>query len=146
MSKIIIHIDGGSRGNPGQGAVGVVVSDANGKQIKSYSQAIGVCTNNEAEYSALIFALKKIKALLGKDKIKNTAFEIRSDSELLVQQMEGRYKIVEPNLQKLFLEVWNLKVEFPLLKFTAVPREKNKEADRLVNGALDEAFENRPLF
>ncbi|MBM4177327.1 ribonuclease HI family protein, partial [Candidatus Gribaldobacteria bacterium] len=104
--KIIIYIDGGSRGNPGPAAFACVFENLN----KEYSQTIGKATNNEAEYQGLIFALKKAKALLGKEKIRQVVLEIKSDSELLVKQMQGKYKIKEPNIQKLFLEAWNLKI------------------------------------
>jgi len=137
MEKIIIYTDGGSRGNPGEGAIGVVFSDERGKVLKTFNQAIGIVTNNDAEYQALILALKKAKALFGKDKIKNMTVEIRSDSELLVKQMKGEYKVLEPSMQKLFLEAWNLKVGLKNIDFIAVPREANKLADRLVNEALD---------
>jgi len=135
--KIVINIDGGSRGNPGQAAFGVVFSDVDGRVVKTYSQPIGTATNNEAEYHGLIFALQKAKQIFGKEKIKNSVIEIRSDSELLVKQMTCLYKITEPNIQQLFLKAWNLKVELKNVSFTAVPREANKAADKLVNEALD---------
>jgi len=140
MNKIIIYTDGGSRGNPGPSAIGVVVGD------KTYSEAIGTKTNNEAEYEAVVFALKKVKALYGKDALKSSEVEVRSDSELLVKQLNGEYKILEPKIQELFLKVWNLKTEFHHLKFVAVPREKNKEADKLVNQALDGQGRSQTLF
>lgn len=135
--KLIIYTDGGSRGNPGPAAIGVVIQNEAGQTIKKYSQAIGEATNNEAEYQAVIFALKKVKALFGKAKAKKMALEIRTDSELVVSQLRHQYKIVEKNLQPLFLQVWNLMLDFGPIKFVAVPREQNKEADRLVNEALD---------
>ena len=144
VRKIIIYTDGGSRGNPGPAAIGVVICDEKGKVLKDYSEYIGAATNNEAEYHAVIFALKKVKALYGKKTIKTTEVEVRSDSELLIQQLNGKYKVVEPKIQSLFLQVWNLKVEFKKIKFVVVPREKNKEADKLVNQALD-AEEGGPL-
>lgn len=137
MNKIIINTDGGSRGNPGEGAIGVVFSDEKEKIIKSYSEAIGFCTNNEAEYKALIFALKKAKLVFGKDNIKSYEIEVRSDSELLINQMNGKYKIQDERMGKLFLEVWNLRVELPKIKFISIPRELNKIADKLANEALD---------
>ncbi len=146
MDKIIINIDGGSRGNPGPAAFGVIFTDAAGRVVKSYSQTIGTATNNEAEYYALIFALQKVKALFGKEKIKNSVIEIRSDSELLVKQMKGEYKISHPEIQKLFLKAWNLKVGFKDIDFVAIPREANKLADKLVNEALDGADKKQALF
>lgn len=130
MRKITIHTDGGSRGNPGPAAIGVVI---NGRE---YSEQIGKATNNEAEYQAVIFALKKAKALYGKKTIKTAEVEIRSDSELLTKQLNGEYKVLEPKIQQLFLAVWNLKVDFGRVKFILVPRNENKQADKLVNQAL----------
>lgn len=138
MEKFIIYTDGGARGNPGPAAIGVVICNEKNQAIKRYGEYLGDnLTNNQAEYKAIIFALKKIKALVGKKRIRNIDIEIRSDSELVINQIKGRYKILEKELQPLFLELWNLKVEFPHLKFLAVPREKNKLADRLVNETLD---------
>ena len=146
MKKIIIYTDGGSRGNPGPAAFGVVICDETGKVLKEYGETIGVRTNNEAEYEAVVFALKKVKALYGKVALKNSEIEVRSDSELLIKQMNGEYKIMEPKIQELFLKVWNLKTEFNKLKFVAVSREKNREADKLVNAALDSQVKNQTLF
>lgn len=144
--KIIINTDGGSRGNPGEGAIGVVFSDEKGNVIKSYGERIGVCTNNEAEYKALILGLKKAKLVFGKEKIKSAQIEVRSDSELLVNQMNGKYKIQDEKIGKLFLEVWNLKIELPGIVFSTVRRESNKLADRLVNEALDKDNETQKFF
>ena len=147
MKKIIIYTDGGSRGNPGPSSIGVVISDEKGNRLKGYSQYLGDdLTNNEAEYQAVIFALKKIKLLFGKKTAYNSEIEINSDSELLVKQLNGEYKILEPNLQPLFLKVWNLKIDFKKITFKSIPREQNKEADRLVNEALDAQNSNIKLF
>ncbi len=137
MNKIIVFTDGGARGNPGPAAIGVVICDEKGRALKKYSEYLGHATNNEAEYQAVIFAIKKIKALFGKKKIGEMKVEIRSDSELLVNQLNGKYKILEANLQPLFLQTWNMRVDTPNINFVSVPREKTKEADRLVNEALD---------
>lgn len=135
--KLIVYTDGGSRGNPGPAAIGVVVKDAEGQIIKSYGEAIGERTNNEAEYEAVILALQKIRALLGKEKIKNIEIIINLDSQLVSSQLRGEYKIEEERLFPLFIKIWNLKMDFGEIRFKCVPREKNKEADRLVNMALD---------
>lgn len=140
MDKIIIHTDGGSRGNPGPSAIGAVIGD------RGYSEFIGLGTNNEAEYKAVIFALKKAKALLGKDKIKTMEIELRSDSELMVKQLNGEYKIMEPRIQAFFIEIWNLKIDLGKIKFVLIPREKNGEADRLVNEAMDSQTKAQTLF
>ncbi len=138
MKKIIIYTDGGSRGNPGPAAIGVVFCNEKGQSIKQYSEYLGEnLTNNEAEYKAVIFALKKFKALFGKKLAKNSEIQIRSDSELLVKQLNSQYKILDSKIQPLFLEVWNLKFDFKGIKFKSISREKNKEADRLANEALD---------
>jgi len=138
MGKIIIYADGGSRGNPGPAAIGIVICDEKGNAIKEYSEYLGEdFTNNEAEYQAVIFDLKKAKALYGKKTIKNIEIEIRSDSELLVNQLWGLYKILEPRIGDLFLKIWNLKIDFKNVKFNLIPRERNKIADKLVNEALD---------
>ncbi len=131
--KLIIHIDGGARGNPGPAAIGVVIGN------KSYKERIGETTNNVAEYKAAIFALKKAKQLLGKGKSKSE-IEIRTDSELLYKQINARYKIKDKELQPLFIELWNLQQDFKKVRFVHVGREKNREADRLVNQALDSLF------
>ena len=129
--KLVINTDGGSRGNPGNPAIGVVVDG------REYGEYIGKTTNNVAEYKAVIFALKKAKALLGSKKAAETEVEIRADSELLVKQMNGEYKIKNEELQPLFFEIWNSKQDFKSVAFKHVPREENKDADRLVNQALD---------
>lgn len=135
--KYILYTDGGSRGNPGPAALGVVICNEAGEALKKYGEALGETTNNEAEYQALIFGLKKIKQVFGKEEMKKSALEVRMDSELIVNQLNHEYKIEEPNLQKLFLQVWNLMLDFGEMSFKAIPREENKEADRLVNQALD---------
>jgi ribonuclease HI len=137
MRKIIIYTDGGSRGNPGPSAIGVLFCSERGEAFKKYSEYLGEATNNEAEYQAVIFALKKFKALFGKKLTKNSEIEVRSDSELLVKQLNGEYKILEPKIQSFFITVWNLKIDFKKIKFTLISRRKNQEADRLVNEALD---------
>lgn len=134
--RIIIYTDGGARGNPGPAAIGFVIEGASSR-TREYSEQIGNATNNVAEYRAVIAALKKIKHLLGKEKAKTAHVEIRSDSELVVRQMNAEYKIKGPDLQPLFIELWNLKQDFGSVEFTEIPREKNRAADRLVNRALD---------
>jgi ribonuclease HI len=134
MDKIIMYTDGGSRNNPGPAAVGVFIETLK----KQYSHYIGEKTNNEAEYEAVILGLKKIKQIIGKDRAKAAEVEIFLDSEFVQRQMNHQYKVKEPELQKLFLEVWNLMLDFGKVTFNHIPREKNKVADKLVNEALDE--------
>lgn len=147
MRKIIIYTDGGSRGNPGPSAIGVVFCNEKGQSFKKYSEYLGEnMTNNEAEYQAVIFALQKFKALFGKQLVKNTDIEIKSDSELLVKQLAGEYKVLEPKIQSLFLMIWNLRVDFKKVRLTLIRREKNKEADELVNEALDNRDKSQKLL
>lgn len=147
MKKIIIYIDGGSRGNPGPGALGVIFCNEKGEVFKKYSEYLGEnFTNNEAEYQALIFALEKFKQVFSKKLAKSSDLEIKSDSELLVNQLNGEYKILEPKIQNLFLKVWNLKLDFKKIKFKLISREKNKEADKLVNEVFDNQNATQKLF
>ena len=110
MKKIIILTDGGSRGNPGPAAVGAVFLNEKGQIFKKYGEYLGDnLTNNEAEYEAVIFALEKFKALFGKKLARSTEVELKADSELLVKQLNGEYKVSEPRIQSLFMKIWNLK-------------------------------------
>ena len=141
--KIIIYTDGGARGNPGPAAIGVVFYNEQQQMLKEYAECIGTATNNEAEYGAVILALKKAKLLLGKEKIKQTEIDFKLDSELVVRQLNHQYKIEGENMQKLFIIIWNLLTEFGKVNFAHIPREQNKEADRLLNEALDGKMENK---
>ena len=135
-NKFIVHTDGGARGNPGPAAIGVVIEGSSvGK--KEYGEYIGEATNNEAEYKAVIFALKKLKHLIGSAESKTSAVEVFLDSELIERQLNGEYKIKEKNLQNYFVEVWNLKSDFGSVSFRHVRREENTDADRIVNQVLD---------
>src|SRR3989338_127475 len=138
-NKIIIYTDGGARGNPGPAAIGVVVHGEFVEPIgtKKYAETIGETTNNVAEDQALIFGLKKARQLLGKEKAKEANIEIRTDSELIAKQLKGEYRVKEDDLKPLFIDVWNLKQDFKTVEFVHIPREKNREADELVNKALD---------
>jgi ribonuclease HI len=142
--KLTIYTDGGSRGNPGEAAIGVIFKNAQGKTIKEYGEAIGVTTNNVAEYSAILFGLQKAKHLWGRERAKKLELEFRMDSQLAARQLNGEYKIEDNDLQPLFLKIWNLKIDFGKVTFLHVPREENKEADRLVNQALD--IKSQKLF
>ena len=134
--KIVIYTDGGSRGNPGPAAIGVILTDEKGKMIKEYAEKIGRTTNNEAEYEAVIFALQKAKLLFGKRKIKTMEVEIKMDSEFVTKQLNNEYKILDRKIEQLFLKTWNLKVNFDKVIFTLISRNKNLEADSLVIQAL----------
>lgn len=132
--KIVMYTDGGSRGNPGPAAVGIFIETLS----KKYGECIGIKTNNEAEYQALISGLKKVKALVGNEKAKKTEIECRLDSELVVKQLNHEYKLKEKHIQAFFIEIWNLMLDFGKVSFLHIPREQNKIADALVNEALDE--------
>lgn len=140
----IVYTDGGSRGNPGPAALGVFILNGRGERIKSYGEFLGEKTNNEAEYEAVIFGLKKLKQLFGGEAIKKARVLVRSDSELLVSQLTGKYKIEARHIADFFIKIWNLKIDFSDVQFEHVPREQNKEADRMVNQALDS--EQKKLF
>jgi len=135
-NKIIIYTDGGSRGNPGPAAIGVVIETGLvGK--KEFGEYIGETTNNEAEYKAVIFAFKKLKQLVGSEKCKDVSVEFLLDSELVVKQLNKEYKLKDKNIQNFFIEIWNLTFDFGGVSFHHIPREENREADRIVNQVLD---------
>ena len=135
VNEVTVHTDGGSRGNPGPAAIGVVIEYGGGK--KEDGESIDTATNNVAAYSAVAFALKKVKQLIGKEKCGKTKVTVFADSELLVKQLTGVYKIEEPHLQPLWIAIWNLRLDFGEVRFKHVYREANKGADRMVNRALD---------
>ncbi len=147
MKKIIIYTDGGSRGNPGKAAIGVVFCNEKEQVIKKFGEYLGDnLTNNDAEYNAIIFALKKFKAVFGKAIAQTSDIEVRADSELVVKQLNGEYRLSDPKIQQFFIEIWNIKFDFKSVKFKHIPREKNKEADGLVNMALDSHGANQQLI
>lgn len=129
--KLTIFTDGGARGNPGPAGIGAVLYNENKEKVAEISQYLGVATNNQAEYWALIEALKKAKELGGKE------IEVFMDSELIVKQLKREYKVKNKDLASLFLEVYNLSLNFSKINFSHVYREDNKEADALANRAMD---------
>ena len=131
--KARLSTDGGARGNPGPAAYGYVLEDEHGGTLAAHGEAIGIATNNVAEYSALLAGLEKA-AELGV-----TELEVVSDSELLVKQMRGEYKVKNTALRALNDEASRLERELGKVTYTAVRREHNELADRLVNEALDAA-------
>ena len=138
MNKFIINTDGGARGNPGPAGIGVVIRDEHGKIIGEHKKYIGEATNNVAEYRALVLALEEA-GKVSSFELQVTSqieLEIRMDSELIVRQMQGKYKIKEPTLKLLAADVLKLIKHFKNVTFHHVPREQNKEADKLVNQAL----------
>jgi len=130
-----MYADGGSRGNPGPAGCGAILytlkGGEEGEVIAEVSEYIGATTNNQAEYKAIIFGLQKAKDLGVKE------IEVRLDSELAVKQINGQYRVKNPGLAKRFLEVKNLLHSFDRATFSHVYREQNKEADALVNKAID---------
>ena len=138
MEKIICYTDGGARGNPGPAAAGVYIVNQSGDFIKEVKQTLGEGTNNFAEYMGVVLALNTLKKLYGK-KTKTMLFDFRLDSELVTKQLNHQYQIKETSLMPHFMVIHNLRIShFPHLTLTHIPRAKNKEADRLVNEALDE--------
>lgn len=133
LKTVITYTDGGARGNPGPAAIGAVVREADGvtHRIKSY---LGFATNNQAEYRALLAALHKA------DELGAHGVTCYLDSELIVKQLKGEYRVKDPELGRLFFQVQNLIKRFQSVSFHHVRREHNKEADALVNQALDEAL------
>lgn len=129
--KLIIYVDGGARGNPGPAGAGVVIYQQEGKEPKKYFKYLGELTNNQAEYEAVIYALQIAK------KFKAEEIDLYLDSKLLVGQLNRKFKIKNLELAKLFIKVWNLSKDFKKINFFYIPREKNKEADKLVNFVLD---------
>jgi ribonuclease HI len=145
MEKVIAYTDGGARGNPGPAGLGVYITDSDGKALKEVVQFLGNATNNFAEYNGVLVALQTLKAMFGKT-TKEMDVEIRLDSELVKKQLNNEYQIKEPGLVPMFIEIHNLRVSsFPNLTLTHIPREKNKEADRLSNEAMDQGMGILPL-
>jgi ribonuclease HI len=131
--KARLSTDGGARGNPGPAAYGYVLEAEDGTVLAAHGERIGVATNNVAEYSALVAGLQKA-AELGIDEL-----EVVSDSELLVNQMRGSYKVKNEALKELWRDAMRLATAFDKVTYSAVRREHNELADRLVNEALDAA-------
>ncbi|HTP56671.1 MAG TPA: ribonuclease HI family protein [Candidatus Paceibacterota bacterium] len=136
MPDYLIHADGGARGNPGPAAVGYTIAGP-GISAVAHGEYIGDTTNNVAEYTAIIRALAKLKSLIGTDKAKAAHITVRADSELVVRQMNREYKVKDPDLMQLFIQLHNACLDFGAVNFTHVARESNREADRMVNEALD---------
>lgn len=134
MTAIVIYTDGGARNNPGPAGVGVVILDGE-KKIAELKKYIGERTNNWAEYEAVILALTEAKKRgLGKREI-----EVRMDSELIQRQLTDEYQVKEESLWPQYMKAHNLLIaHFPSIRFVHVPRGENKEADRLVNEAINE--------
>ena len=134
--ELFINVDGGSRGNPGPGASGWIIKDKKGKTLVKEGLFFKNCTNNQAEFTALKMALKAA-CDFGK-----CTLNIKADSQLLVRQYLGQYKIKNPDLQLLMGEIKKLAANFKQINITHVPREQNKEADAICNLIMDRALKN----
>lgn len=130
-SRLVLHVDGGARGNPGQAAIGVVVSDPDGNLIDELAERIGVATNNVAEYRAVLRGLERAREL-GADEV-----EIIGDSELVARQLTGVYKVKHPAMKPLYEQAVGALRGFDQWRVRTVPRAENARADALVNAALD---------
>ncbi|MBI4898544.1 MAG: ribonuclease HI family protein [Actinobacteria bacterium] len=131
--RLVIHVDGGARGNPGPAAIAAVLSTPDGDVIDEAKQAIGVASNNVAEYRALILGLERAKEL-GATKV-----EVINDSELVSKQINGEYKVKHPDMKPLYVAAKAAFSAFDEWQIRSVPRALNKDADALVNQALDAA-------
>ncbi len=136
-ADVLVHIDGASRGNPGPAAYGVVMESADGSPLASFAKALGESTNNVAEYRALLAALEYALAH------HYARVRVLTDSELLARQMAGKYKVKSPDLRPLYEQARMLSGRFESFAIEHVPRERNREADRLANQALDAAKAGR---
>lgn len=130
LKKVVIHSDGVSRGNPGPAAIGAIIRDERGRLLASISQRIGRATNNQAEYRAIIAALEKALALGARQ------VELNSDSELVVRQIKGQYRVRKEALRPLYQRVKELQSLLEGFTIRHIPRQQNREADKLANAAL----------
>jgi ribonuclease HI len=128
---LVVHVDGGARGNPGPAAIGVVVSSRDGHVLDEVAERIGVATNNVAEYQALLKGLERAAALGARE------VEIVNDSELVAKQLTGAYKVKHPSMKPLYEEAISALRGFDRWRIRSVPRAQNAHADALVNAALD---------
>ena len=130
---LVVNVDGGSRGNPGPAAIGVVIATTGGEVLEELGETIGAATNNVAEYRALLRGIERATELGASE------LELVGDSELVVKQVRGEYKVKDPNLKALHAQVRSALAGVDSWRIRNVPREQNAEADRLVNEALDGA-------
>lgn len=129
---MVLHADGGSRGNPGPAGAGAALLDAAGRQVAAWRRYLGITTNNVAEYQALIMGLE------GALDLGVSQLLVRLDSELLVRQLQGRYQVKSPHLKPLFAQARALAGRYASIQFQHIPREQNAIADRLANLAMDQ--------
>ena len=131
--KLIVHVDGGARGNPGPAAAASVISSEAGDVLDEHAQLLGKVTNNVAEYRALLLGLARARELGA------TEVEVIGDSELIAKQVQGLYKVKHPSMRPLYLEAMEAFRNFDRWSIRTVPRAQNANADALVNAALDQA-------
>ena len=129
--RVVVHVDGGARGNPGPAAAAAVVSTPEGEVLDEAAQVLGVATNNVAEYRGLLLGLERARALGA------TAVRVVNDSELVAKQVNGRYKVKHPDMKPLHAAALEALGAFETWSIDSVPRAQNADADRLVNEALD---------
>lgn len=129
--RVVVEADGGSRGNPGLSGYGAVVFSVDGEILAERAEALGITTNNVAEYTGLIAGLTAARELGA------TEVDVRMDSKLVIEQMAGRWRIKHPNLRPLALQAQALVREFAAVRYQWIPREKNTIADALANRAMD---------
>lgn len=138
MNKYIIYTDGGARGNPGPAAAGVVIYNAKLKEIDKFAHYLGVATNNQAEYQALILGLGRIQKIVDNShQLAEVSVEAFLDSELIVKQLSGEYRVKNKDLKPLVAKVENLTSQFAKVSFKHILRDKNTLADKLLNLELD---------
>jgi ribonuclease HI len=133
MTKVIVHVDGGARGNPGPAAAASVVSTPAGEVLDEAAELLGSVTNNVAEYRALLLGLARASALGARE------VEVVNDSELIAKQVQGRYKVKHEAMKPLYKQAMAALREFEKWSIRSVPRAQNADADALVNQALDQA-------
>jgi len=131
MKKLVLFVDGGSRGNPGPAGIGVVILDENRKTVKEFKKFLGVTTNNIAEYNAVIYGLQE--ALM----LKADEADLNVDSELVAEQLRGEYRVKNANIKPLFEQALHLISGFKKVNINHIKREENKHADKLANKAMN---------
>jgi ribonuclease HI len=131
--RLVVHVDGGARGNPGPAAIAAVLATPDGSVLEEHAEAIGHATNNVAEYRALLLGVARARALGASE------LELIGDSELIARQVRGEYRVKDPSLRELHAQVAAELSEVDRWTIRNVPREENAHADRLVNEALDAA-------
>lgn len=140
MAKLIIYTDGASRGNPGPASYGFTIQDETGHYLAKVGEYIGITTNNVAEYTAVVKALRYVSSMVShvpdkREKI--TQIELFADSKLVAEQLSGRYKIKSPHLKPIIADIQKIAIELGGVVFSHIPRSQNTLADKLANQALD---------